>query len=92
MTLILNQRKQHNNVKVSEHIYPKKSCLSKNLFQKPQKNTAVFERGLSDFHKLTFTALKRDYPKQKSKVMFYWEYKNLSNDLFRIELENELSR
>ena len=55
------------------------------------QNTGVFETGLSDFHKLTFTVLKQYYPKQKPKVVFYRKYKNFRNDLFRSELENELS-
>ena len=35
------------------------------------QNTGVFETGLSDFHKRTFTVLKQYYPKQKPKVEFY---------------------
>ena len=55
------------------------------------QNTGVFETGLPDFHKLTFTVLKQYYLKQKPKVVFYRKYKNFRNDLFRSELENELS-
>ena len=55
------------------------------------QNTGVFETGLSDFHKLTFTVLKQCYPKQKPKVVFYRKYKNFGNYLFRSELENESS-
>ena len=50
-----------------------------------------FETGLSDFHKLKLTVLKQYYPKQKPKVVFYRKYKNFRNNLFRNELENELS-
>ena len=32
------------------------------------------------------------YSKQKSKVVFYRKYKNFRNNLFRSELENELSK
>ena len=39
------------------------------------QNTGVFETGLSDFHKLTFTVLNQYYPKQKPKVVFYRKYK-----------------
>ena len=35
--------------------------------------------------------MKQYYPKQKPKVVFYRKYKNFRNDLFRSELENELS-
>ena len=55
------------------------------------QNTGAFEAGLSDFHKLTFTVLKQYYPKQKPTVVFYRKYKNFRNNLFRSELENELS-
>ena len=55
------------------------------------QNTDVFETGLSDFHKLIFIILKQYYPKQKPKVVFYRRYKNFRNDLFRSELENQLS-
>ena len=55
------------------------------------QNTGVFETGLSDFHKLTFTVLKQYYPKQKLTVVFCRKYKNFRNNLFRSELENELS-
>ena len=55
------------------------------------QNTGVFEAGLSDSHKLTFTVLKQYYPKQKPTVVFYRKYKNFRNNLFRSELENELS-
>ena len=55
------------------------------------QNTGVFKTGLPDSHKITFTVLKQYYPKQKPKVVFYRKYKNFRNDLFRSELENELS-
>ena len=35
--------------------------------------------------------MKRYYPKQKPKVVLYRKYKNFRNDVFRSELENELS-
>ena len=55
------------------------------------QNTGVFETWLPDFHKLTFKVLKQYYPKQRPKVVFYQKYKNFRNNLFRSELENELS-
>ena len=51
------------------------------------QNTGVFETGLSDFHKPTFTVLKQCYPKLKPKVMFHRKYKNFRNDLFRSEVK-----
>ena len=35
------------------------------------QNFGIFETGLSDIHKLTFTVLKQYYPKQKPKVVLY---------------------
>ena len=55
------------------------------------QNTGVFETGLSDFRKITFTVLKQYYAKQKPKVVLYQKYKNFRNNLFRSKLENELS-
>ena len=45
---------------------------------------------LSDFDKLTFTVLKQYYTKQKPKVLFY-RRTNFRTNLFRSELESELS-
>ena len=65
------------------------SCINKLLTEFSKQ--WCFEAGLSDFHKLTFTVLKQYYPKQKPTVVFYRKYKNFRNNLFRSELENELS-
>ena len=54
------------------------------------QSTGIFETGLSDFQKLTFTVLKQYYLKEKPNVVFHRKYKNFRNDLFRSELENEL--
>ena len=85
----------------------KKSYLSKNYFkilENPScmdliltncprhfQSTGVFETGVPDFHKLTFTVLKQYCPKQKSKVVFSRMYKYFRNNLCRSKLENELS-
>ena len=55
------------------------------------QNTGGFETRLSNFHKLTFTVLKQYYQKNNSKVVFYRRYENFRNNLFRSELDNELS-
>ena len=70
---------------------PSRIDLVLTIYSRSFQNTGVFETGLPYFHKLTFTVLRQYYPKQKPKVMFYRKYKNLSNNLFRRELENELS-
>ena len=54
------------------------------------QNTDTFKTGLSDFHKLTFTVLRQHFPRQKPGFVIHQQYKNFSNDYFRIELENAL--
>ena len=51
-------------------------------------NSDTLETGLSDFHKLTVTVLKMFF--KKPKVISYRNCKNFSNDLFRIDLINEI--
>ena len=43
-----------------------------------------------DFHKLTLTVLKQNFPKQKPKVLIHRQYNNFRNDNFRFKLENAL--
>ena len=59
---------------------------SRQIFQ----DSSVFETGLSDFHKLTTTVLKQYFPKPKSKIVNYRDYRNFQNDEFRAELDNEI--
>ena len=73
--------------------YPDKpTCIDLILTNCPHsfQNTDTFETGLSDFHKLTFTALKQHFPKQKPRVVIHQQYQNFRDDHFRIELENPL--
>ena len=60
------------------------------LKRKPDQNTNVFETGLSDFHKLTTTVLKMHFQKKKPNVVVHRDFKKFRNDLFRLELDNEL--
>ena len=46
------------------------------LFQ----HSGVCETGLSDFYKLTLTALKVYHPKQNLKIIQYRDYKNFNNE------------
>ena len=54
------------------------------------QNLNVFEIGLSDFHKLTFTVTKAYFQKQKPKVIRYRSYKKFDGSLFRNDLLNEI--
>ena len=70
------------------------SCIDVILTNSPKsfQNTSTLDTGLSDFHHMTLTVLKTQFPKLKPKVVEYRSYKNFSNDTFRNELLNELSR
>ena len=57
------------------------------LFQ----NSGVYETGLSDFHKLTFTVLKMYFTKHKPRIIRYRDFKNFDNTSFRDDLLRELS-
>ena len=54
------------------------------------QNSNVFETGLSNCHKLTFTVLKACFQKHKPKVIKYRNYKKIANNLFRNDLLNKL--
>ena len=54
------------------------------------QNSAVYETGISDFHKLTFTALKTYFQKAKPRIIKYRGYKHFDNNKFRDELIREL--
>ena len=47
------------------------------------QNSCAIETGLSNFHKMTVTALKTFFQKKGSKVISHRDYKNYSNDIFR---------
>ena len=68
------------------------TCIDLILTNRPKcfQNSNVFETGLSDFHKLTFTVLKAYFQKQKPKVIRYRSCKKFDNNLFRHDLLNEL--
>ena len=51
------------------------------------QNSCVIETGLSDFHKMTVTVLRAFFKKAEPKVISYRDYKNFTNDNFRLLLE-----
>ena len=55
------------------------------------QHSGIYETGLSDFQKLTFTVLKIFYAKQKPRIINYRDYKNFNNITFRMDLLKELS-
>ena len=64
------------------------SCIDLILINSPRsfQGSSVFETGLSDFHKLTTTVLKKYFPKPKRKIVNYRDYRHFRNDEFRTEL------
>ena len=61
-------------------------------FPKSFSKSQTLQTGLSDFRKLILTVLKIHYKKQKSLVVTYKDYKNLSNESFRAELLSAMER
>ena len=54
------------------------------------QNSMVVETGLSDFYKMTVTVLKIFFQKIKPKVIYYRDYKNYSNEVFREKIVHYL--
>ena len=57
------------------------SCIDLILTNSPRsfQDSCLFETGLSDFHKLTTTVLKRYFPKPKPKIVNYREISEMMN-------------
>ena len=70
-----------------------RSCIDLILTNHPKcyQNSGVYEAGISDFHKLTFTVLKTYFQKAKARIIKYRDYKHFDNNEFRDELTRELS-
>ena len=68
-------------------------CIDLILTNHPKcfQNSGVYETGISDFHKLTFTVLKTYFQKAKPRIIKYRDYKYFDNNDFRDELIRELS-
>ena len=54
------------------------------------QNSCVIETGLSDFHRVTVTVLRSFLENDEPKVILYRDYKNFTNDNYRLLIE-ELS-
>ena len=70
------------------------SCIDLILTNKYRsfQNTTVIETGLSDFHKLTATVLRKYFKNRSPRIISYWKYKNYSYVNFRSHLEDVLSK
>ena len=56
------------------------------------QDTCAVETGLSDFHKLVIIVLKLYFSKQKLNIQTFRDYERFQTDLFRSELDYELSK
>ena len=72
----------------------KPSCIDLTLTNKPRnfKHSCVIETGLSDFHRMTVTAMKATFQKLQTRVVNYRDYKYLEICRFRADLLSELSK
>ena len=72
----------------------KPSCIDLILTNRHRSfhSSHIIETGISDFHKMTVSVMKVYFKKQKSNVIYYRDYKNFSNDQFRADLLNELTK
>ena len=55
-------------------------------------STCVIETGLSDFHLMTLTVMRKEYPKVQSRIISYRSYRHFSNEKFRKNLLHNLSK
>ena len=56
------------------------------------QTTCVIETGLSDFHLITLTVMRKSLKKLKARVINYRSYKLFSNEVFREDLLGKLSQ
>ena len=72
----------------------KTSCIDLILTNKSRSfySSHIIETGISDFHKMTVSVMKIYFKKQKSNIIYYRDYKNFSNDQFRADFLNELTK
>ena len=55
------------------------------------QSTCVIETGLSDFHLMTLTVMKKSFKKFQPRIINYRSYKHFSNNTFRKDLIDKLS-
>ena len=52
------------------------------------ESTCVVETGLSDFHLMTLTVMRKSFKKHQHKIINYRSYKNFSNEKYRETINN----
>ena len=70
------------------------TCIDLILSNTPRgfQSTCVIETGLSDFHLMTLTVMKKSFRKFQPRLINYRSYKNFSNEAFRECLLEKLSK
>ena len=70
------------------------SCIDLILTNSPRsfQSSCAIETGLSYFHKMTITVMKASFQRLKPRVINYRNYNSFSNESYREELVNELSK
>ena len=68
------------------------TCIDLLITNAPRSfnNTTVCETGLSDFHKLVVSVLKKSYKKAPPRELHYRDYKNFKIDEFKKEFKVKL--
>ena len=71
----------------------KPTCIDLILTNVPRmfQSTCVLETGLSDFHLMTVTVMRKTFKKMRPRVINYRSYRDFSNERFRVSLMNNLS-
>ena len=69
------------------------TCIDLILTNVPRsfQSTCVIGTGLSDFHLMTLSVMKKSFKKFQSRIINYRCYKHFSNDTFRKDLIDKLS-
>ena len=69
------------------------TCIDLILTNVPRsfQSTCVIETGLSDFHLMTLTVMKKSFKKFQPRIINYRSYKHFSNGTFRKDLIDKLS-
>ena len=68
-------------------------CIDMFLTNKPNLffNTSTINTGLSDYHKMVVTVLRKTFQRAQPKVVSYRDYKNFDNKLFKSSLQNAVN-
>ena len=72
----------------------KPSCIDLILTNKSRSfhSSHIIETSISDFQKMTVSIMKAYFKKQKFNIIYYRDYKNFSNNRFRADFLNELTK